>query len=89
MFSTGLSSGARGADGAEQVEALIALILGLARPCAFPGPLPHQGVFLAQAHLVLPPQLDRHLGRQVAYGCGERAREVFLKSSSTSAFCAG
>jgi hypothetical protein len=51
--------------------------------------LPHQGVFLAQAHLVLPPQLDRHLGQQVAYGCGERAREVFLKSSSTSAFCAG
>jgi hypothetical protein len=28
--------------------------------------LPHHGVLLAQAHLVLEPQLDRHLGRQVA-----------------------
>ena len=36
-----------------------------------------------------PDALDRHLGRQVAYGRGQRAREVFLKSSSTSAFCAG
>jgi len=80
---------ARGADGAEEIEAVIALVLGLARPRAFPGPLPHQAVLLAQAHLVLPPELDRHLGRQVAYGRGKRAREVFLKSSSTSAFCAG
>ncbi len=61
---------ARGTDGAEQIEALRALVLGLSRPCALPGPLPHQGVLLAQAHLVLPPQLDRHVGWQVADGGG-------------------
>ena len=62
-------SAARGADGAEEVEALIALVLGLVRPCAFLGPLPHQAVLLAQAHLVLPPKLDRRPGRQMA-DCG-------------------
>ncbi len=59
---------ARGADGAEEID-LIALILGLAWPRAFPGPLPHQAVLLTQAHLILPPKLNRRLGRQMA-DCG-------------------
>lgn len=53
-----------------------------------------EGRVLAQAvkrmrFTVLPPDLDRRCRRQVAYGRGERAREVFLKSSSTSTLCAG
>ena len=80
---------ARGADGAEEVEALIALVLGLTGSAAAARPLADQGVLLAQTHLVLPPQLDRRCGRQVAYGRCERAWEVFLKSSSTPAFWAG
>jgi hypothetical protein len=51
--------------------------------------LPNQAVLLAEAHLILPPELDRRCRRQVAHGRDERAREVFLKSSSTSAFWAG
>ena len=51
------------ADGAEQVHALVALVLGLARPASSPRPLPHQAVFLAEAHLVLPPKLDRRILR--------------------------
>jgi hypothetical protein len=68
---------------------LIALVLGLTGSAAAARPLADQGVLLAQTHLVLPPQLDRRCGRQVAYGRCERAWEVFLKSSSTPAFWAG
>ena len=79
----------RRTDSAEEVEALIALVLGLTGSAAAARPLADQGVLLAQTHLVLPPQLDRRCGRQVAYGRCERAWEVFLKSSSTPAFWAG
>jgi hypothetical protein len=37
----------------------------------------NQAVLLAQAHLILPPELDWRRSRQVAYGRGERAQEVF------------
>ncbi len=57
-------------DGAQEVEAYIALVLGLARPGAFSGPLPHDAILLTQSHLVLPPELDRHISRHVADGSG-------------------
>ena len=70
VLAQGRASAAAGAarrtDGAEEIEALIALVLGLAWPCALLGPEPHQAVLLAQAHLVLPPKLDRRPGRQMA-----------------------
>jgi hypothetical protein len=40
------------ADGAEQVHALVALVLGLARPTSSPRPLPHQAVFLSPTTLI-------------------------------------
>ncbi len=77
------------ADGAEQVGVFVALILRLARPASGPRPLPHQAVLLAQAHFVLPPQLDGHFQGNVLYRRRQGAWEVFLKSSSTSVSCAG
>ena len=68
-----------GQDGAEQIGALVALILGLARPGAGACPLPYQAVLLAQTHLVLPPDLDRCGGRQVGCRRSQRAREVFFE----------
>ena len=50
---------ARRADGAEQVGALVTLVGRLARPRAAPRPLPHEAVLLADAGLVLEPDLDR------------------------------
>src|SRR5215207_2418354 len=49
---------ARRADGAEQVGALVALVGGLARARAAPRPLAHEAVLLADAGLVLEPDLD-------------------------------
>ena len=49
---------AGGTNGAEQIGALIALICGLAGPRSSPGPLPHEAVLLADAGLILEPDLD-------------------------------
>ena len=65
-----------GQRGSEADGRLQALSLGLSRAAAFARPLANQIVLLAQAHFVLPPQLDRCYRRQVAYSRGERAREV-------------
>ncbi len=58
------------ADGAKEVEALVALVLGLARSRALSGPLAHNAVLLAQSHLVLPPEFDRLISWHVADGSG-------------------
>jgi len=42
-----------------QVGALVALVGGLARPGSALGPLPHKAVLLADAGLILEPDLDR------------------------------
>jgi hypothetical protein len=53
-------TGAAGrADGTKQVGALVALVGRLAGPCSAPCPLPHKAVLLADAGLVLEPDLDR------------------------------
>jgi len=72
-----------GADGAEQVGVLVALVGRQARSRAGPGPDPGAAVLLAEPGLVLEPDLDRLLLGQVAYVGRERAGEVFLNPSST------
>lgn len=77
------------ADGAEQIGAFVALVGGLDRPCAASGPLPNQAVLLADAGLVLEPDLDRLSTGYAADMSFERAREVFLNAWMTSPFCFG
>ena len=77
------------ADGAEQVGALVALVGGLGGPRAAPRPLPDQAVLLADAGLVLEPDLD---GLAPRYGPDmglKRPREVFLNAWMTSPSCFG
>ena len=50
---------ARGADRAEQIGVVIALVGGLAWPRSAPGPLADEAVLLADPGLVLKPDLDR------------------------------
>src|SRR5215213_8229653 len=83
------ASAALRADGAEQIGAIIALVLGLARPGAGARPLPHQPVLLTDPHLVLEPQFDRSCGREMGYGRSQAAWEVFLNLAIASASCAG
>jgi hypothetical protein len=66
------------ADGAEQIGVLVTLVGGLARPCAFAGPLSDKAVLLAESGLVLEPDLDRLSGRNRAQMRRERSNEVFL-----------
>ena len=54
----GRADAARGADGAEQIGALVALVGRLPGPGAAPGPLADETVLLADARLVLEPDLD-------------------------------
>ena len=73
---------AGGADGAEQIGVVIALVGGLPGPRSAPGPLPNLAVLLADAGLVLKPDFDRRrLGQTVEMSL-QRAREVFLKAST-------
>jgi hypothetical protein len=70
-----------GADGAEQIGVVIALVGGLRWPCSAPGPLPNLAVLLADAGLVLKPDFDRRrLGQGAEMGL-QRARKVFLNAS--------
>ena len=70
------------ADRAEQIGVVIALVGGLARPRSTPGPLPNLAIFLADAGLVLKPDLDRRRLRQSVEMSLQRAREVFLNAST-------
>src|SRR5215212_2063539 len=83
------SRAARRTDSPEQVGAVVALIGGLAGSRAAPGPLPHDPVRLAQAHLILEPDLDRFARREVGEMRPQRGREVFLNSAMIRSSCAG
>jgi hypothetical protein len=72
---------AGGADRAEQISVVIALVGGLPWPSSAPGPLPNLAVLLADAGLVLKPDFDRRRLRQTFEMGLQRAREVFLKAS--------
>jgi hypothetical protein len=71
-----------GADRAEQIGVVIALVGGLPGSRSAPGPLPNLAVLLADAGLVLKPDFDRRrLGQAVELSL-QRAREVFLNAST-------
>ncbi len=58
------SDPAFGADGAEDVGRLGALVMGCLRPRAAPGPTARDLVLLPDPRLILPPELYRGAGRQ-------------------------
>ena len=78
----GRPDAAGGADRAEQIGVVIALVGGLPGPRSTPGPLPNLAVLLADAGLVLKPDFDRRRLRQSFEMGPQRAREVFLKAST-------
>jgi hypothetical protein len=59
------------------------------RPRSAPRPLPHEAVLLADAGLVLEPDLDGLARRDAAQMGSQRGRKVFLNASIVSGSCAG
>jgi hypothetical protein len=80
---------ASGADRAEQIGVVVALVGGLARPRSSPGPLPNLAVLLADAGFVLKPDFDRRRLRQAFEMSPQRERKVFLNASTIRSSCAG
>ena len=76
-------------DGAEQIGALVALVGGLAGPRSAPGPLAYEAVLLADAGLVLEPDLDGLAGRDAGQMGAQGDGEVFLNTSIVWSSCAG
>ena len=77
-----------GADGAEDVGRLGALVVRRAGPGAAARPAPGDLVLLADARLVLPPDLYRGAGRQARPERRQLFGEVFLKAASANSFWA-
>ncbi len=77
------------ADGAKQIGALVALIGGLRGPGSAPRPLADAAVLLADARLVLEPDLDAFAVGYAAEMRREDAGEVFLKAAMVSPSCFG
>jgi hypothetical protein len=73
------------ADGAEQIDVLIALICGLPWPGPTLCPEPDNPVILAYARLVLEPDLDRLPLGKVADMSLQRPGEVFLNAAIVAA----
>src|ERR1700734_1088860 len=78
----GRPDAAGGADRAEQIGVVIALVSGLAGSRSASGPLPNLAVLLADAGLVLKPDFHRRRLGQAFKMSLQRAREVFLKAST-------
>ena len=84
------SAGTAGrADGAEQVGALVALVGGLTRAGPAPRPLPHEAVLLADAGLILEPDLDRFVPGQMGQMRPQGRGPVFLNASIVRSSCLG
>jgi hypothetical protein len=79
----------RGADRAEQIGVVVALVGGLPWPRPAPGPLPNLAVLLADPGFILEPDFDRRRLRQAVEMSLQRAREVFLKASTIRSSWAG
>lgn len=73
------------ADGAEQIDVLIALICRLPWPGSTLCPEPNNPVLLAYARLVLEPDFDRLALGKVADMSLQRPREVFLNAAIVAA----
>jgi hypothetical protein len=78
-----------GADGAEQIGVVVALVGRLARSRSALGPLAHEAVLLADAGLVRKPDFDRRRLGHVFEMSLQRAREIFLNASTICSPCAG
>jgi len=72
----GRADPAGGADRAEQIGVVIALVGGLPWPRSTPGPLPNLPILLADPGLILKPYLDRRRLRQAFKMSLQRLREV-------------
>ena len=79
---------ALGTDGAEDVGRLGSLVMG--RPGPAPPRCPATGdlVLLPDTGFILPPELYRDAVRELCPDRVQRGREVFLKASIASSFCA-
>ena len=73
------------ANGTKEIGVGIALVGGLAWPCSTPGPLPHDAILLANAGLILEPDLNSRRGRNVVQVELQRGGKVFLKAAIVSA----
>ena len=71
-------------DGAEHISVFVALILGLAWPRSFPGPLIDETVLLADPHFVLEPDFDRRPRGERAHDLRDLRWKVFLKAAIAS-----
>ena len=78
-----------GADRAEEIGVLIALIGGLAGPRSAPRRLPDKAVLLADARFVLEPDFDRRSFGQVPQMRAQNLGEVFLKAATIRSSCLG
>ena len=76
-------------DGPKNIGCPVALVCGLAWPCAPDFPFPHPFVFLPDPRLVLKPDLDRRAQWKLFYSLGNPPGELFLKSSITPGSCKG
>ena len=87
----GRTNVARGADCAENICVFVSLIFRLTRTRAALRPLINEAVLLADASFILEPDLDRRSCSNATtfQRFLDLVREVFLKSSITSASCAG
>jgi hypothetical protein len=70
------SDAAGGADGADQIGVVVALISGLPGPRSATDPLADETVFLTDPSLVFKPDFDRRRLRQSFETSLQRAREV-------------
>jgi hypothetical protein len=77
----GRAGAARRTNGAEQIGALVALVGGLTGPRSASRPLAHEAVLLADAGLVLEPDLDRLVLGQVRQMRAQGRGPVFLNAS--------
>lgn len=80
---------ARRTDGPEQIGIGVSLVGRLSWPCAAFCPLPHDTVLLAKPCLILEPDLNLDIGRQMLQMGLQGVREVFLNAAMVSASCPG
>lgn len=85
----GRALAAGGANRAEEIGVLIALVGRLPGPGSASRPLPDQAVLLADARFVLEPDFDRPLFGHVGEMRLQNLAKVFLKAATIRSSCLG